>query len=317
MNISVALTTYNGQKYIMEQLQSICNQSIKPDEIIIYDDCSNDNTIEIITNFILNNNINIKLYINQNNIGFTQNFAKAIASCNGDLIFIADQDDVWFNNKIEKILTISEQNIDKLVFIHDAYITNSNLSNNKVSLYDQVIRGYDSENSHITGAVTIIRKEFKDIFLPIPEKIVGHDIWIHTLALYLNQRKLIKEKLQLIRRHDTNSSNWIVSSPYKISKKDVYLSQYLSKPATDYTDRIYLNEQYINRLKKIENTIFNTNNISILINKLIKEKEALLIRNKLVNSSRTIRIILSIKLLLTNQYKYFNGLRSFLRDIVR
>ena len=94
--ISVAMTTYNGEQYIKEQLTSIIHQSRQVNEIIICDDCSKDHTPEIIQSFQNQyKDINIKLYINEKNVGYRDNFKKAISLCSGDYIFISDQDDIW------------------------------------------------------------------------------------------------------------------------------------------------------------------------------------------------------------------------------
>ena len=101
MNISIAMTTYNGAKYLKEQLDSIVEQTLLPEEIIICDDCSSDETIEIIKNHRLFNII--RLNINETRIGVVQNFIKATSLCkSNNYIAFSDQDDVWFPMKLEK-----------------------------------------------------------------------------------------------------------------------------------------------------------------------------------------------------------------------
>ena len=105
--ISVAVTTYNGEKYIEEQLQSICEQTLSVDEIIIVDDCSTDNTVDIVENFILRNEEKrIHLLVNKKNLGYTKNFYKAISMTHGDYIFLSDQDDIWKTNKVERMIDV-------------------------------------------------------------------------------------------------------------------------------------------------------------------------------------------------------------------
>ena len=104
--ISIIMATYNGSHYLKEQLESIANQTIKPEEIVIVDDCSADNTIEIIENFKRNNKgFSIKLILNEKH-GSSPLFAKGVLESKRDFIFFCDQDDIWFENKIEEVLTI-------------------------------------------------------------------------------------------------------------------------------------------------------------------------------------------------------------------
>lgn len=109
--ISVAMTTYNGSKYIIKQLDSLKNQSRKINELVICDDCSTDNTVELVNDYIKSNNLEgWNIYSNENNIGFINNFKQAIKKTTGDIIFLCDQDDEWCVNKISTMNDIIEKN---------------------------------------------------------------------------------------------------------------------------------------------------------------------------------------------------------------
>lgn len=101
--VSVAMTTYNGEKFLQEQLESILNQTYKNIELVICDDCSTDNTIEIIKKYS-NKDFRIKYFINDQNLGYSKNFQKVISLCNGEYIALSDQDDIWNLDKIELCL---------------------------------------------------------------------------------------------------------------------------------------------------------------------------------------------------------------------
>lgn len=110
MKVSVAMTTYNGSKYILEQLKSIYSQTRKPDEVIISDDSSSDDTVKIVENFCKEYNLsNWVLSRNQSSLGWRQNFRKSISMTTGDIIFFSDQDDIWMQDKIEKMTSIMEK----------------------------------------------------------------------------------------------------------------------------------------------------------------------------------------------------------------
>lgn len=106
--ISLCMATYNGEKYITEQLTSILNQSVQPDEVIICDDNSTDQTIKIIKGFIDLNHLHKKwkLYVNEKNKGYPGNFYNVIEKCNYEFIFLSDQDDIWEEDKIERMLYV-------------------------------------------------------------------------------------------------------------------------------------------------------------------------------------------------------------------
>ncbi len=110
LKVSVAMATYNGESYIKQQLTSIANQIRRPDEVIISDDCSTDNTVEIIKGFIEENNLDWKLLEGKTNLGFKKNFRKALAAAEGDVVFLCDQDDDWCEDKIESLMTVFTSN---------------------------------------------------------------------------------------------------------------------------------------------------------------------------------------------------------------
>ena len=130
MKISVALCTYNGEDFLEQQLESIFLQTRPVQEIIICDDCSTDGTIQIIQKFLLQFPEIIKLYFNESPLKTIKNFEKAVSLTSGDYIFLCDQDDVWFNNKLEvqlnEILELEDPFSKPLVHFHDLMLINNN-----------------------------------------------------------------------------------------------------------------------------------------------------------------------------------------------
>lgn len=112
MSISVVMATYNGESFILDQLNSIFQQEKKPDEVIICDDKSSDGTVSIISMFIDNNKLNKtwKLIVNDENLGYCDNFKKVCQLATGDVIFFSDQDDIWKLDKIKVMETMMEEN---------------------------------------------------------------------------------------------------------------------------------------------------------------------------------------------------------------
>lgn len=114
MRKSVAMATYNGAEYIVEQLESIRTQTVPVDEVIICDDCSKDNTVEIVRKYIDENGLNESWHIevNEKNKGYASNFIGAVRKTTGDLIFLCDQDDIWVQDRVEVMTNIMEKQQD-------------------------------------------------------------------------------------------------------------------------------------------------------------------------------------------------------------
>ncbi len=105
MTISVCMSTYNGERFIEEQLYSVFNQTRRPDEVILCDDASSDRTAEIIEKFLQEHHLENtwKFFRNQKNKGYPANFYYAMSLCSGDFVFLADQDDIWHTEKLERM----------------------------------------------------------------------------------------------------------------------------------------------------------------------------------------------------------------------
>ena len=205
--ISVCVATYNGEKFIREQIDSILCQLSSDDEIIVSDDGSTDGTIVII-NCIGDKRIRIIEGPRKHSPTF--NFENALKEAKGDYIFLADQDDVWKTNKVEVCMKWL-QKYDCVV--SDAEVTDSNLNPLYPSLYAimQVRQGHIYNTvwkNGYTGCCMPFRRNRLEASLPFPKDIPMHDIWIGNVAAYKYNVKFIPDKLILFRRHkDTISCN--------------------------------------------------------------------------------------------------------------
>lgn len=112
LTVSVAVALYNGEKYIEKQLDTVRLQTVKPDQVILCDDCSKDNTVEVVRKYIEKYSLqdSWKVYKNEENLGYAKNFYHAMELCDSELIYLCDQDDIWKNDKIEKMNAIMENN---------------------------------------------------------------------------------------------------------------------------------------------------------------------------------------------------------------
>lgn len=313
------MATYNGAAHIQQQLESFLSQTYPPDEVVVCDDCSTDETIEILESFRESAPFTVAIHRNEKNLGYTKNFEKALQNCSGELIFLSDQDDVWFPNKVERVTDVFLAHPDKLLVIHDGELVDENLVSHGATKLRQIKKGYGTDKSFVTGALTAIRSSFLPYIIPIPLGIIGHDRWIHNLARLVKTRIVIDQALQLIRRHSSNTSTWVASSVHRISWWDVLRSQLETPAANGYLERLRMNEASQTRLRNTTNNddLFSTEVISEAINYLIREQKALLARESLLGQKSFNRKVLSVQLLLRNDYRFFDGYKSFFRDIAR
>ena len=184
--VSIAMATYNGEKYLKEQLDSLLNQTYSDLEIIICDDCSHDSTSQILHEYAEKDS-RIKLFFNEKNLGFKKNFEKAISLCNGEYIALSDQDDIWELNKIETELNAIGNN--DFVFHNAELIAGNDIPLNKTAweLYhfsdepkdanDVFRRLIPPQGNFVQGSTMLAKTDFIKGCLPIPEGFKYHDWW--------------------------------------------------------------------------------------------------------------------------------------------
>ena len=209
--ISVCLCSYNGSQYIHEQISSILIQLSHEDELIISDDCSSDNTNTIVKNF---NDSRIRHIKNLTNIGHVKNFQNAIAQCNGDYIFLSDQDDVWFPNKIILVMSVFNLKINNNVLLvhHELSYVNATLTplsrpSRKLNFGKQnsisfILNQFYS--AQIFGCGCAFRKDLKKWLLPFPNYTYAHDHWLAICASIAGDVFLMEAKLVSYRQHNNN-----------------------------------------------------------------------------------------------------------------
>ncbi len=216
MKISVALCTYNGEKFLKEQIDSILNQTQKVNEIIVCDDGSKDKTLSMLNKYDVENPDLFKIYSNEINLRSVKNFEKAIGICTGEIIFLSDQDDIWINTKVEKYIKFLEKNpnidvvasngfcIDENSKIHEKYsiwdVPEFLREQKKEVNYFEIISQYENI---VTGATMAFRKRIVSEIIPFPV-INGfhHDQWIALISSYKNSFEMFNEKYFYYRIHE-------------------------------------------------------------------------------------------------------------------
>lgn len=214
--ISVCIPTYNGARFIQEQLISILTQLSADDQVIISDDNSSDATLEIVRS-LNDSRIEVYSHVAEDNpykgifkvmYAVNRNMNNALKYAKGDYIFFADQDDVWLQNKVQKIISVLNSGADCVV--HDCKIVDSDLT----LLADSFFNYLSPHNgiwktlirSSFMGCCMAFNRRVLERAYPIPSMAIEHDTWVGLCALKIGTVKIIKDKLLLYRRHGKNVS---------------------------------------------------------------------------------------------------------------
>jgi len=318
MIVSVALCTYNGEKFLKEQLESFTNQTRVPDELIVCDDLSTDNTVRIVESFQQSAPFDVRLSINESRMGSTKNFERAISLSKGNIIFLSDQDDWWHREKIATILDcFSHQGKYGAVF-SDAEIVDESLNYQNRNLWESI--GFDTiqrrnffggnpipvllRRNVVTGATTAFDADFKDFLLPIPEVWI-HDAWISLLFAFASHLHPIEKPLIKYRQHGLQQIG--TRKPPFTQKVDEALQNnenFYFREAEKFKlvhERLYAFPAKIKDPRSVE---------------LLREKIDHLETRAIMRNHDLSRIVIPMKELASGRYhKYSLGWNSFFKDL--
>jgi glycosyltransferase involved in cell wall biosynthesis len=326
MRLSIALCTYNGEKFLQDQLESFAKQTRLPDEIVVCDDCSTDKTVEIIRSFAETAPFPVRLFVNDANLGYIKNFERAIKLCEGDIIFLSDQDDVWHTEKLEKFAVefASDKEVG-MVFCNgelvDENLHSLNLSAWQSRLFDKT-KFKKMENGAgfpivlwgnvISGCMMAFRAKYKDLLLPIPTNIreVIHDYWIALLLLTVAKVKPIPEKLVSYRQHNCQQVGLSLTN----EMKEPFYQRAIKKH--DFQAQIHKFEGLKTELNKrvvehSENYQINWRDIFKELNDQLHHAQARL----QITEGNLFPVSLMIEELISTRYhRYSNGWKSAAKD---
>ncbi len=224
LTASIAMCTYNGERYLQAQLQSILDQTRHPNELIVCDDASRDSTLGIIETFAITAPFKVHIQKNVKNLGYVKNFEQAIALCTQDIVFLCDQDDVWVATKISEVLSRFEADPDVGMVLHNftnidgqgqPYIQPQEQYGLQGLLAEDLpediqhhsIRSFLLPQSRAwCGCMSAFKQAFANILLPIFEG-KGHDDWILKIIAPLSEIRFIAQPLIRYRIHAHNSNS--------------------------------------------------------------------------------------------------------------
>lgn len=217
MKVSVALCTYNGEKYLEAQLASLVGQSRLPDELVVCDDGSTDQTWALLKQFAQTAPFAVHLHQNAMNMGVAGNFGRAISLCSGEIIFLCDQDDVWLPTKIARLVQALTANPQAGLAFSDGWLVDAHLQPLGMTLWQSVrltrrrqwkmSAGRAAEvlmkTNYITGAALAFRSSYRREILPISPRWI-HDYWIASLIGFYGPLIPVPEPLIKYRQHESN-----------------------------------------------------------------------------------------------------------------
>lgn len=235
MKVSVLMTTYNGEKYIHEQLESILLQSRQADEVIICDDCSKDRTVNIIKDFIYQNSlVNWTLYQNKENKGWQRNFIEGLKYTSGDVIFFSDQDDIWLTHKIKTMTDIMEESkhihclAGTIIRVDGEGKEFEKRDNHSISLQKYSKKRVPFSKKFNTlillGCVMCISRKLADALISIGEVNFGHDAQSCRLGEILDGTVVVDLPMIRYRMHEDNTSGVVMNASFGASNLDKRLN---------------------------------------------------------------------------------------------
>ncbi len=310
--IAVLIATYNGEKFLKQQLDSILTQTYQNFKIYISDDKSSDSTVEILKGY--QNKYPNKLFysVNEQNIGFVKNFEKLLLECSENYISLSDQDDIWLKEKLEiqmhEMLKLESINEKSACLVHsDLSMVDENNNLIKKSYFEyrsyklksQKDLGHLLGSSGIMGNTIVMNKKLRDLVLEFPNKLDVHDYWIGLVCELFGVRKTLNLQLVKYRIHGSNIMN---SRDRLAQKKNFYLSRDIKLPNLE-TNRKYYLPTLRNKIKSssdaevfdayMDYLEFKKNRLLIYID---------LVKYSLVKRDIYIRVKLFFKILFTNRY---------------
>ena len=321
MNISIAMTTYNGGQYIKGQLDSILGQEVAPTQVVICDDGSTDATIDCVEQFARDAPFDVLFVKNKKNLGLKKNNEQAINLCTSELILLCDQDDVWYSNKLAVVKERFASDPKLMVLVNDADIVDEQGAHSELSKQDQIINMGLSPDTMVTGCCTSFRKVIIPLILPIPKFSTSHDSWIHYISKRFLSRRVVSDVLQMYRRHDSNLSNSLSSGVRKVGRVDLLLQLIkagypdsklirLIRQTQEAELRLQNNSEYL-----VDTIGMSAEEVSKLQIRLRDEQAELTKRNSLREKNGIYKVLAILKYKICGGYIYGDGWKEALKDI--
>ena len=325
LKVSVAMCTYNAEKYLEPQLRSIFDQTRPPDELVICDDGSKDMTIKMIMELAKGRPTNVRLIQNPKNLGCVRNFEKSVGLATGDIIFLSDFDDFWFPDKMQTMLEPFVENTNTTVVYCDAELTDSELRPSGESVFSRRSSIRLSERPSIlqfgrgfafNGVMMAFRSVLKPFVLPFSTD-WEHDHWISSIGFALGEIRPIAKPLLYYRRHGRNRGldpdlDGGRLHRYQEAAKRSMIKQYAQRRRR-WDDLV----ARLSAMQKSDPTLTNSSRFNSAFEEAQRCLQFARKREGLKHRRRPLRVPGAIRSLLFGDYqRHSHGVKSFLQDLI-
>lgn len=315
--VSIVLASCEGERYLPSQLESLARQTRLPDEVVVVDDASTDRTVSLIEDWARRVPFAVDVRVNDSRLGPGANFSRGLERARGEIVFLADQDDVWFPEKIERVLAVFARCPETLLVLHDQTIVDAELRPVGATSFEvNRARAYDlyDRRSFVAGhgCCIAVRRSFLRHVLPVPDRLIGHDLWLLRISALLGRQRLIEEPLQLYRRHERAVS---------LASTHANLQELQRAWARGREERRLLLVRDLDLLEVIGARLTawreTGEDVELGLERLARERSALRARLALYERSWLARRVGAVRLFLHGDYRYRRGWKSFLVDFLK
>jgi len=235
LDFSIALATFNGERHLQEQLESLTDQTSRPAELVVCDDGSTDRTIALLRDFAQSAPFPVRIVQNSERLGYRANFMKAASMCKSRLIAFCDQDDIWLPNKL-RLLQDRFQTSDCIAVSHDFSVFFEDGRRPITSYYQKLSNAGFAPIASVKGCSLAFRRDLlTDFGWPRSGSVWSHDLWICLLSTALERRDYIFEPLIRHRIHSSNTSGWLIEERGNVRKwlRRAHIPPFTSKSPLD------------------------------------------------------------------------------------
>lgn len=317
------MATFDGERFVLAQLESIAAQTRLPDEVVVFDDGSSDATVGICREFARQAPFAMTVRVNAERLGYARNFERALMETSGEYVFLSDQDDVWYPNKIEVMVAALEAVPGTFVAIHDLRYCDAEMTPTNQTKLQRVRWMGGAERSYVTGMATVVRGELLRCALPLPDGAsVTHDAWLHACGEALGGRRVVPRVLADYRRHGANATLGLaVNAPGRVRPTQL-TADALAAPSVN---QVAARERFFTEVSR-----WLSQSHGCIERRGLAGHEAVMRaasdwalraewarrRLELLSSSRRRRLLPVLRLWISGGYRPFSGWRSALKDLV-